>query len=81
MELGKPERARIVFEDGSILDVLGAKIDMTMQDRCAPSEYVGRRTTHQDDLLLQIDISGDIKLVFHDAKTPSVTIDSIEGFL
>lgn len=81
VELGKPERARIVFEDGSILDVLGAKIDMTMQDRCVLSEYVGRRTTHQDDLLLQIDISGDIKLVFHDAKTPSVTIDSIEGFL
>ena len=70
-----------MFEDGSILDVLGAKIDMTMQDRCVLSEYVGRRTTHQDDLLLQIDISGDIKLVFHDAKTPSVTIDSIEGFL
>lgn len=81
LELGKPERVRIVFENGSILEALGAKVDMTMQDRYVSSEYRGRRTTHQYDPLLRIDISGDIKLVFHDVKTPSVTIDSIEGFL
>ena len=81
LELGKPERVRIVFENGSILEALGTKVDMTMQDRYMSSEYAGRRTTHQYDPLLRIDISGDIKLVFHDVKTPSVTIDSIEGFL
>lgn len=80
-ELGKPERVCIVFENGSILDALGAKVDMTMQDHYVTSESAGRHTTHQYDQLLRIDISGDIKLVFHDVKMPSVTIDSIEGFL
>ena len=81
LELGKPERVHIMFANGPMLDVLGAEVDMTIQGRYVASECAGRRTESRYAPILHMDISGDIKLVFHDAKTPSVTIDSIEGFL
>ena len=64
-----------------MLEAHGAKVDINIQEHYETTEYAGRRVTHKYDPLLHVDISGDIKLVFYDGKEPSVTVDSIEGFL
>ena len=83
MKFGNPERVCVYFENGSILEVLGIKTDIDidndpLQDICQPmGRYYPRRPAPR----LIVTVSGDLKLMVTDTNEQSVAINTLDGLL